>query len=88
MKAGESIRLLPHASSILFFTTKENGVGLGLSVAYKIMAQHGGTLTVRNDGRGAIFQLLLPMAFVNGSAERIHVPQADPITATAMFDIN
>jgi len=43
-----------------FFTTKEKGVGLGLSIAYKIAVQHGGTLTVRNGTRGAIFKLLLP----------------------------
>jgi two-component system, NtrC family, sensor histidine kinase HydH len=45
-----------------FFTTKEKGIGLGLSIAYKIAAQHGGALTVRNGARGAIFQLLLPAA--------------------------
>jgi signal transduction histidine kinase len=43
-----------------FFTTKEKGVGLGLSIAYKIAAQHGGSLTVRNENRGAVFQLKLP----------------------------
>jgi signal transduction histidine kinase len=48
-----------------FFTTKENGVGLGLSVAYKIMAQHGGSLRVRNDARGAVFQLSLPLTLAS-----------------------
>lgn len=43
-----------------FFTTKEKGVGLGLSVAYKIAAQHGGTLAVTNSNLGAIFKLTLP----------------------------
>ena len=43
-----------------FFTTKEKGVGLGLAVAYKIAAQHGGTLTFANSPHGAIFQLRLP----------------------------
>jgi len=45
-----------------FFTTKEKGVGLGLSIAYKIAVQHGGSLTVRNGTRGAIFRLALPLA--------------------------
>ncbi len=45
-----------------FFTTKEKGVGLGLSIAYKIAAQHGGSLTVRNGTRGAIFRLTLPLS--------------------------
>ena len=43
-----------------FFTTREKGIGLGLSVAYKIAAQHGGSLKVLSGGRGAIFRLLLP----------------------------
>ena len=45
-----------------FFTTKEKGVGLGLAVAYKIAAQHGGTLTFANGPHEAIFQLRLPAA--------------------------
>lgn len=45
-----------------FFTTKEKGVGLGLSIANKIVAQHNGSLTVRNGYHGAIFKLLLPRA--------------------------
>jgi signal transduction histidine kinase len=43
-----------------FFTTKEKGVGLGLSIAYKIVLQHGGSLTVKNSERGAAFRLTLP----------------------------
>ena len=43
-----------------FFTTKEKGIGLGLSIAYKIIMQHGGTLLVKNGGRGAIFRLTIP----------------------------
>ncbi len=43
-----------------FFTTKEKGVGLGLSIAYKIVMQHGGSLTVKNCERGAVFRLTLP----------------------------
>jgi signal transduction histidine kinase len=44
-----------------FFTTKESGTGLGLSVAYQIVNQHGGLLTAqKNTGKGMTFSILLP----------------------------
>lgn len=44
-----------------FFTTKVKGTGLGLAIAQRIVAAHGGTLTVGNEpGPGAEFVLLLP----------------------------
>jgi len=46
-----------------FFTTKQpgQGTGLGLSMAYSIIRQHGGTLTVHSKpGQGATFRILLP----------------------------
>lgn len=42
-----------------FFTTKDKGSGLGLSVAYKIAAQHEGSLTAENTAYGALFRLTL-----------------------------
>ncbi|MBI3697625.1 MAG: sensor histidine kinase [Acidobacteria bacterium] len=45
-----------------FFTTKESGTGLGLSVAHRIVTQHGGTITVeRNTDKGMTFSVLLPL---------------------------
>ena len=48
-----------------FFTTKEvgEGLGLGLSIAYNIIHDFGGTLTARNrTGRGAVFSVTLHRA--------------------------
>lgn len=46
-----------------FFTTKstEGGVGLGLSIAHKIIKDHGGTITVASGkDRGTVFEIILP----------------------------
>ncbi len=48
-----------------FFTTKEEGkgVGLGLSVAYGIIARHKGTIEVESEpGKGTVFKVSLPVA--------------------------
>lgn len=45
-----------------FFTTKENGTGLGLMVSYKIISTHGGTISVNSkEGEGTTFEIRLPM---------------------------
>jgi signal transduction histidine kinase len=45
-----------------FFSTKEGGTGLGLTVSYNIITAHGGTLDLASqNGSGACFRLFLPM---------------------------
>jgi signal transduction histidine kinase len=47
---------------IPFFTTKAAGHGVGLALAYRVVTQHGGTLTAANSQTGgAIFTVLLPV---------------------------
>jgi signal transduction histidine kinase len=46
-----------------FFTTKDewSNVGLGLSVSYRLVAEHGGRITVKSEpGHGATFTVYLP----------------------------
>lgn len=46
---------------IPFFTTKAEGHGVGLALAYRVITQHGGTLTAANaETGGAVFTVRLP----------------------------
>lgn len=58
---GFSAEALEHAGEP-FFTTKADGVGVGLSVSTEIVRQHAGWLEWRNVGRGARVELRLPLA--------------------------
>lgn len=45
-----------------FFTTKPNGVGLGLAIVSKIVDRHGGRMAVESHpGEGSVFHVLLPL---------------------------
>ena len=45
-----------------YFTTKENGTGLGLMIVQRIVREHGGTIEVESDkDRGTTFRVKLPI---------------------------
>ncbi|MCX7702861.1 MAG: ATP-binding protein [Planctomycetota bacterium] len=57
-----------------FFTTKPNGIGIGLAIANKIVAEHGGVITVDSSfGKGSVFKVYLPRVarvnFLEGARE-------------------
>jgi len=61
-----------------FFTTKEeSGTGLGLSVSYGIVENHGGSIEVHSEvGRGTCFSIRLP-----GCLEALVGPNGDQAAA-------
>jgi signal transduction histidine kinase len=54
-----------------FYTTKDKGTGLGLTIAHQIITEHGGVLTAESvEGQGTSFFIGLPAAVQTGAAER------------------
>lgn len=54
-----------------FYTTKDDGIGLGLTVSQQIIINHEGSLDIETRrGRGMIFRINLP-AFGRGSKENV-----------------
>ncbi|MBI5213642.1 MAG: HAMP domain-containing protein [Nitrospirae bacterium] len=45
-----------------FFSTKESGLGLGLSIVQRIIDEHGGEMHIRSEmNKGTVFEITLPM---------------------------
>lgn len=51
-----------------FFTTKEQGTGLGLAVCYSIAARHGAVIDVESSSAGTSFTVRFPGITIIGSA--------------------
>jgi PAS domain S-box-containing protein len=45
-----------------FFTTKDYGSGLGLTISRKIVEDHNGSISVTSDEEGTVFTVLIPMS--------------------------
>jgi two-component system, NtrC family, sensor histidine kinase HydH len=60
-----------HRESIFnpFFTTKSEGIGMGLALVSKIVDEHGGVILVESDpGKGSVFRVDLPTEAVETTA--------------------
>ncbi len=75
-----------------YFTTKQNGSGLGLAVTYSIISQHGGHIGVVSEpGRGTTFTLYLPASVSprraeTGESRRAGSPPERPVRVLVMDD--
>ncbi|WP_407310404.1 PAS domain S-box protein [Desulfosporosinus sp. SB140] len=55
-----------------FFTTKENGTGLGLATCYRIAESHNARIMIDSSSQGTIFNVIFPICNqVNDQNERI-----------------
>ena len=57
-----------------YFTTKATGTGLGLTVVYKIIKEHGGDISVESTvGKGTTFRIRIPVP----STERVQLDHVE-----------
>jgi len=74
-----------------FFSTKEStGTGMGMSIAYGIVRQHGGAITIQSEqGKGSTFSVRLPHGPSERDAEGKTVrkaPEVRPLKVLAIDD--
>ena len=72
--AGIPPEVLPRIWEV-YFSTKEHGTGLGLPTVRRIVAEHGGDVTVSSrPGRGTTFSVYLPVPPTIGGKETLRLP--------------
>jgi len=60
---GSGLPADPEQAFAAFYTTKPEGLGMGLAISRSIVAAHGGSLAAApNRPRGAVFTICLPLA--------------------------
>lgn len=58
-----------------FFSTKKDGLGIGLAICQSIIAAHGGSITASNSAAGgAVFDVFMPVAFAGSATD---LPEGD-----------
>lgn len=64
-----------------FFTTKTRGVGLGLTIARKIIEVHGGNINVANqrEGKGTAVTVRLPQTSQKKTFEKMYFPSGKAV---------
>jgi PAS domain S-box-containing protein len=81
------VGLTPQAADKLFeafFTTKSDGMGIGLSISRSIIKAHRGRLwAAANDGPGATFAFSIPCRRESLADAETGVNRTDPLTSTA-----
>lgn len=70
-----------------FFTRRRDGTGtgLGLSITYRIVSQHGGSLTAQSEGegRGSRMEILLPIEPANNDDASMNANSSSRLTTSA-----
>jgi len=64
----------------LYFTTKKGGSGIGLSVSYRILQLHHGSLEFDSaEGHGSVFSLRIPLAEITALEEQARAASEDQV---------